>query len=148
MRISILLVGLLLGGCGTPCCRREATAEIRSAPESAVINGRTYRLTADLWRDFQPVAPPDGQPLRAVVRVNPDDNMPLPDDVAIDRVWVVNGKEQWSPGLTDQSEKLVANLTDGPKWGPGVNVDVVVRLARGKETWLLRAEGLPITRTD
>lgn len=148
MRISFLLAGLLLAGCGTPCCRRDATAEIRSAPESAVIDGRTYRLTADLWRDFQPVAPPDGQPLRAVVRVNPDDNMPLPGDIAIDRAWVVNGDEQWSPGLADQSERLVVHAADGPKWGPGINVEVVVRLARGKETWLLRGSGLPIKRTD
>jgi hypothetical protein len=37
----------------------------------------------------------------------------------------------------------------GPKWGPGIEVDVVVRLrdAAGK-SWYLKARRQPIHRTD
>ncbi|MBM3315659.1 hypothetical protein FJY71_07485 [candidate division WOR-3 bacterium] len=146
--LSITATVALLAGCGTPCCRKAGAADVSSAPESVMVDGRTFRLQADLWRDFQPIAPPDGQPLMAAVRVVADDNMPLPDDLAVDAVWVLNGGERWSPPLSERPERLAVHLADGPKWGPGISVDVVVRLARGSEAWLLRAPDVPIKRTD
>jgi hypothetical protein len=144
----LLAAGLLVAGCCLPCCRRTPSPEVQSAPEAAVIDGRTFRLAADLWRDFMPIAPPDGQPLVAIARITADDGRPLPGDVTIDRLWVVNGKEQWAPGLADRAENLAVHAADGPKWGPGISVDVVVRLARGDATWLVRAPDVPIKRTD
>ena len=149
MRTSLLLlIAVLLAGCSTPCCRRGSSADLTSAPETVTIDGRTFRLQAELWRDFQPVAPPDGQPMMAIARVAADDNMPLPDDIAIDRLWVLNGRKQWSAATAEQPERLTAYASGGPKWGPGINVDVVTRLARGSDTWLVRAAGVRIKRTD
>ena len=84
----------------------------------------------------------------AVVRVVAEDELPLPEDLAVGRVWVLSGKEQWSPELSALPERPAVSLADGPKWGPGINVDVGVRLDRGSETWLLRAADQPIKRTD
>jgi hypothetical protein len=36
---------------------------------------------------------------------------------------------------------------EGPKWGPSVTVDVVVRLTDGRRAWLLRAADQPIAGT-
>jgi len=94
------------------------------------------------------MAPPGGQGLKAAVRVVTDPDLPLPSGVAIERLWLFYSKEQWRPALPDRAEPLVVQLADGPKWGPGVDADVVVRLKRGKDTWLLRAAGRPIKRTD
>jgi hypothetical protein len=105
-------------------------------------------MSANAWRDFQPVAPPNGQPLVVVVKVSPSDMMPLPIDIAIDRVWVLNDKEQWSAAPAPGATGLETAVRNGPKWGPGIKVDVVVRLKRGKQTWLLRAAGVDIKRTD
>jgi len=74
--------------------------------------------------------------------------MPLPNDIAIDHVWVLNGKEQWSAKPESGATGLETAVRNGPKWGPGIKVDVVVRLKRGKQTWLLRAAGVDIKRTD
>jgi hypothetical protein len=147
---------VLVAGCGTACrCCRSGNVSMASAPERVVIDGREYTLAASAWRDFQPVAPPDGQPLIVVVMASPSDMMPLPDDLAIDRVWVLKGEEQWSaapeePGGRGESPatRLEVSARNGPKWGPGIEVDVVVRLKQGKKTWLVRAPGVDIKRTD
>ena len=144
----------LVAGCGTACrCCRPAAASPASAPERVKIDGREYTLSANAWRDFQPVAPPDGQPLIVVAKVSPSDMMPLPGDITIDRVWVLNGKKQWSaPPEAETREpaatRLETAVRGGPKWGPGIKVDVVVRLKQGKQTWLVRAPGVEIKRTD
>jgi hypothetical protein len=136
-------------GCGTACrCCRPAAASPASAPERVEIGGREYSLTANAWRDFQPVAPPNGQPLIVVVKVSPSDMMPLPNDIAIDHIWVLNGKEQWSAAPEPGATGLETAVRNGPKWGPGIKVDVVVRLKQGKQTWLVRAAGVDIKRTD
>ena len=136
-------------GCGTACrsCR-PAAASPASAPERVEIGGREYTLTANAWRDFQPVAPPNGQPLVVVVKVSPSDMMPLPSDIAIDHVWVLNGKEQWSAAPAPGATGLETAVINGPKWGPGIKVEVVARLKRGEQTWLVRAAGVDIKRTD
>ncbi len=151
-----LAATLIIAGCGTACrCCRSDSASVASAPEIVRIDGREYTLTASAWRDFQPIAPPDGQPLIVVVKVSPSDMMPLPSDLAIDRVWVLNGKKEWSaapdePGGREESPvtRLEMSARNGPKWGPGIEVDVVVRLKQGKKTWLVRATGVDIKRTD
>jgi hypothetical protein len=119
------------------------------------IDGREYTLAASLWRDFMPMAPPDGESLVAILKVSSSDLMPLPADLAIDQVWVINGEKQWSvradqPSGADQSQatRLEQSVRGGPKWGPGIKVDVVARLKQGKQTWLLKQAGVTIKRTD
>lgn len=151
VNIILLCCAVLLAvaGCGTACrCCRSESSSIATAPERVEIGGREYTLTASAWRDFQPVAPPNGQPLVVVVKVSPSDMMPLPADIAIDRVWVLNGKEQWSAAPTPGATGLETAVRNGPKWGPGIKVDVVARLKQGKKTWMVRAAGVDIKRTD
>ena len=111
------------------------------------IEGREFSLSVSAWRDFQPVAPPNGQPLIVMIKVSAADASSLPTDLLLDQVWVLNGKEQWSvkPESSSPSE---AAIRGGPKWGPGIKVDVVARLRQGKQTFLVRAAGVDIKRTD
>ena len=136
-------------GCGSACrcCRRTAVAPA-SAPERVEIDGREYTLTANAWRDFQPVAPPDGQPLITMVKVVAVDGMAVPVDLSVDRVWVLNGKEQWSASPEPGTIGLETAVRNGPKWGPGIEVDVVARLKQGEQTWLVRQADVQIKRTD
>jgi hypothetical protein len=149
--IALLCCAVLMvvAGCGTACrwCR-SSTASIATAPERVEIDGREYALAASAWRDFQPIAPPDGHPLIVVVKVSPSDMMPVPSDIAFDRVWVLSGKEQWSAKPEPGASGLEAADRNGPKWGPGVKVDVVARMKQGKRTFLVRAAGVDIKRTD
>ena len=67
---------------------------------------------------------------------------------------VILGDELWStnvsdPGRTDDETAYTVIASNGPKWGPGVNVDVLVRVVdtNGK-AFLLKAPNQPIRRTD
>ena len=129
--------------------------EIVSAPQLVEIASHEYVLETYLWRDFQPISPPDGKPLIAKVRVTAVDEEPFPNDLDADILYVVYGDEVWVsefsderpfPGLPEYQLDKIAR--DGPKWGPGVTVDVVVRLVGGGETRLLRVSDQMIERTD
>ncbi len=157
---SILLLScaafFVVTGCGTACrCCRSESASVATAPERVEIDGREYTISASAWRDFQPVAPPDGQPLVVIVKVSAADKEALPADLSIDRVWVVNGKARWGAKAEAASLRGVTSPTNietavrgGPKWGPGIKVDVVAQLSQGKRTFLVRAAGVDIKRTD
>jgi hypothetical protein len=138
-------------GCSNAIAPRSAE-ELRSAPLSVTADGKTLVLEPFLWRDFMPVSPPDGKPLVAILRLRASDGSAPPSDVHIDAAWVVNGREVWTTGVgeervTSTSYEVVAR--NGPKWGPGVAVDVIVRVRDSHGTTsLLRAANQLIGRTD
>ena len=118
------------------------------------MDGHDLTLEAYVWRDFQPISPRDGRPMVAVLHVKTTDGRPFPAGVTADQVTVVYGELVWTaparvehPSWLPHMMEVVAR--DGPKWGPGVNVNVVVRLrdAQGREHWL-GAANQPIHRTE
>jgi hypothetical protein len=119
--------------------------DLRNAATEVVLDGRSLSLSAYLWRDFNPSSPPDGTPMIAVLKVATFDKKPFPSGVRMDRAWVLFGEQVWETSeFRDQvksppydkdswincSDSPVCEATarNGPKWGPGVFVDVVVRL--------------------
>ena len=139
----------------------EDAAALRQAPTtSAPLAGFTYRLETYLWRDFMPGPDvgPNGKPLIAVARVTVvDDTAAFPAAVTVDRMWIVNDGEIWETvpreeqprGSSGKVETIEVVGRDGPRWGPGITVDVVVRLrGPGGASTLLRAAAQPIHRTS
>lgn len=153
-----LLVALLVaaGGCSaTDPVVPAPVADLLAAPLSAAVGGQALVLVPNLYRDFQPIAPPDGQPLIGILRVQASDGSALATSIQVDAAWVVNGTEVWV--ATVGEERLAAPTPvfyeavarNGPKWAPGVSVDVVVRIREPSgATHLLRAAGQRIGRTD
>ncbi len=130
-------------------------ADIVSAPEQVDVASRQYTLGTYLWRDFMPVSPPDGKPLIAKVMILATDLQPFPFDLDADRLYVINGEEAWVVDLPARQGPLLPDFQldkiarDGPKWGPAITVDVVVRLVEtGGGGYLLRAADQMILRTD
>lgn len=136
-------------------------AELRQVPTSSgTLAGFTYRVESYLWRDFMPTVggSPSGSPLMAALEVTVnDDTASFPASVTVDRLWVVNGEQVWETrpreeqprGADGHPETLSVMAREGPRWGPGIAVDVVVRLrAANGAVLLLRAAGQPINRTD
>jgi hypothetical protein len=150
---TILLVAV--ASCGpSPTAPPDPTpADLRAAPTSLTLDGRRIGLATSLWRDFMPISPPDGKPLVAVARVKADDGAPLPGSVRATDLWVLFDdalwhaapKEERARAETAPEYEVVAR--EGPKWGPSVTVDVVVRLTDGRRAWLLRAADQPIAGT-
>jgi hypothetical protein len=106
--------------------------ELRGAAENVTLGGVTLSLEAHLWRDFMPLSPPDGKPLVAVLFIKAADGSPIVTDVRADAAWVVYGDFVWACSEVERQnlggERRRFAIRGGPKWGPGVTVDVIVRV--------------------
>ena len=129
--------------------------DLSAAPETIQIGGRSLLLKPHLWRDFMPVSPPDGKPLIALITLKTADNANLPKDINVGSVWLVNGDKLWSPTKKEvrrkngDSSTMEIVVRDGPKWEPGINVDVIVELLDGQhQSHLIRVANQSIHRTD
>jgi hypothetical protein len=149
---TILAIGACTDATG-PLPRRPAS-ELRTAPTSVAVAGKTLLLESYLWRDFMPVAPPNGTSLMVVLRVKTSDGSTVPTSVTADGAWVVFEEDVWATEVEEEFPRdIVAPNYEvvargGPKWGPGVSVDVVVRLRHEGREHLLRVADQPIRRTD
>jgi hypothetical protein len=150
LAVSVSLLGA--AACGADLLEPLPVAELQAAPTQLTVGTETIVLRPDLWRDFMPIAPPDGQPLVAVIRLRTGAGSAYGGSAEIDRVWVVNGSAVWTAqdiesrqGPADEYEVVARN---GPKWGPGIDVDVVVRIRAAGVQSLLRMANVPIQRTD
>lgn len=154
--IISLCVSLLLSFSLLSSCRDNGLLStqidlrgISDFPQRVNIAGREYELTASAFRDYMPPAPPDGKPLLVVICVTAVDSLQLPLSLNADRVWVANGGEIWSAELNGEVRRdrpyLFYKAADGgPKWGPGIYVDVFARIIDGGESHILEVHGVYI----
>lgn len=132
---------------------RDDLEELRNAPLEARLDGRTYTLDADLWRDFMPPTPTNGRPLAVVLRVIAEDGEEVPADLEILQAWVLHEDQAWS-GILDVEDVepgddfLEATMQNGPKWGPDVLVDVVARIRVDSVSALLRVADQNVERVQ
>jgi hypothetical protein len=154
--LTALTATLMPNACGgsSPTAPSLLPSDLAAAPTRVILAGKSLVLDASLWRDFMPISPPDGRPLTAVLQVRAEDGSQVPATVGADMVWVLNGADAWSTVPREERSRnetapiyeLVAR--DGPKWGPGITVDVVVRLHdQGGRDSLLRVANRPIQGT-
>ena len=121
--------------------------ELLAAPEQVEINGRNYTLGTYLWRDFMPgTYGPDGSDLMAIVTISETAFQAIPTDTTATYLWFINGEEIWGSSFSDESRPPVPAYQmekiarGGPRWSPGTNVIVVVKMADGSGgTYLLKA---------
>ena len=149
--LSLLIVGAVPGCEDSPSA--PSASDLRQAPESVAVGGKMLRLTTEIWRDFMPISPPDGKPMVARLVVSTSDASPFPSGVGVERTWLFLGDQTWETAdLQPESQQpgapsLAVVARDGPKWGPGVTIDVVVRLKDSQTTYLLQAREQPIKAT-
>lgn len=144
--------------------------DLRTAPTEVVLDGRSLTLWAYPWRDFMPGLwqRPDGSPLMVVFKIATSDKKPLPGGVRPDGAWVLFGEQAWEisnlrrnvaqvPDNQNLSGTWIAcpvsplcefTIRDGPRWGPRVLVDAVVRFAdKDGQHYLLRAPKQTVVAT-
>jgi len=129
--------------------------DLRAAPEKIEINGTEYTLETYLWRDFMPICPPDGRPLVALVKVKAPGETAISSKIDATRLWVVKGKEIWETEFANEEGSAIGDTLekigrDGPKWGPGITVDIVVKIIdlKSGKSYLLKASNQYIHRTS
>lgn len=151
--VRTLLIPTLALGCSGEESTAPPVAELEAAPTTQVVANTTLELETTLWRDFMPISPPDGRPLIAVLRVRTTDESALPQGLSVEAAHVIHGEDVWSAAPreehgSERDDVLEVVLREGPKWGPGVTVDVVVEIQHAGRLLLLRAPEQPIIRTD
>jgi hypothetical protein len=139
----------------TPVANAPATPA-PSAARSATLNARTYRIAdAYLWRDFMPISEPGGRPLAASIKIEVDTGA-FPSDVTVDHLWVY-GTAAWEPATFEvrrspdagtPASQIEVFANGGPKWDPGSEVNVDVRIVAGGTTRILRITGVTIQKTS
>jgi hypothetical protein len=138
----------------------SASLMMRPAPapekvsDRVKVAGRELALETDLWRDFMPISPPDGQPLLAILKIQTIDRSRLPRGIRADQVSITYEGDVWTAQVKARGPRVDPNVLevvarDGPKWGPDVKVDVVVRLRDvwDRVYWLCATDQL-VGRTD
>lgn len=111
-------------------------ARLLQTPDTITVEGKPLYLAAALGRDFFPSSPPNGRPLVAVIRLITTDRSQFPASVSADAIWIVFSTQVWrsyftseGPGLAPETPYQYSRIArEGPKWGPFVFVDVVVRV--------------------
>lgn len=149
---------LAVAGCsdrsGPTAPDSDSASSLTEVPTSVVIDGKLLTLRASLWRDFQPISPPDGKPMIAALQIQTADGSGVPATVTADTVWLVLATDVWSGAAREERPRgdtapiyeVVAR--DGPKWNPGALVDVIVQLRdRNGGVSRLRAAGQLVQAT-
>jgi hypothetical protein len=144
---------LLLAGCESTSTI-STQPDLLQAPTRIQVDGRELTLDTYLYRDFMPASPPDGKPLIAGLKVRTVDGSPLPAGIRGESVSVLYQGEMWTaPARMEHASQVPSVLElvarDGPRWGPGGSVDVMLQLRDGAgQAYRLRAADQPIHRTD
>lgn len=125
---------------------------LRSSPDSVFVGTNSFGVEAFLWRDFMPVTEQNGDPLRSLVKLQVGDNQILPENVIMMSQYVINGDNYWTADFDDvrnNSQTEIEGLSsDGPKWGPDIQVDVVLEFALDGELYRVMDRNQEIIRTE
>jgi hypothetical protein len=124
-----------------------------TSPESLIVDGVRYDVDAFLWRDFMPTTPPGGSGLKAAVVVTAPPGKSIPDGLHPLWLWARNKEAVWAAELEQQQgtspDEIRLAAWNGPSWGPGIEVDLVLGvMTPGGKLQLTAIRGVPIERTD
>jgi len=153
--ISLLIIGCSDNGISIP--PDISIQELLSTPDTITVENRKMYLTTYMWRDFQPISPENGKPLIAIVYVTAVDTSQISENISADAIWIIYNGQVWKSLFSKEnipSEVLKPNQVgkiarEGPKWGPNIFVEVIVRVTDGKGgSQLLRGSNQYIGRTD
>ena len=118
--------------------------DLSSASKTVRIDDRMYTLEVYLWRDFMPGVEPNGTHLLVVLNIIAEGDIAFPANIDAEKMWVINGEEIWNATLENVISFTASNILrkradGGPKWGPGIKVDVIVELfsSSGDKYYLL-----------
>jgi len=151
----ILLLCILSGSMGK-YLPSDSIEQVLSIPDSIYIDEQAIRFDIYLWRDFMPGPGLKETDLKIVVRIFMKNAGYLPVGLDADSVWVIYQDELWREELHTSTEQklktprktLEKMANGGPKWPPGAEVSIILRLIDHEgNTFKIKKEHLKIQQT-
>lgn len=126
------------------------------AYDTLFLESGAFILDAYIWRDFQPISPPNGKPMFSINWLINIDSVKIPDNIDLIKQFVINNDSIWiSDYLNDVRPnqpiyKIEKYSNGGPKWGPKITVDVVAQVYDSllDKVYYLKCKDVYIGRTD
>ena len=155
MRVWLPLV-LVLASCGGAVGSTGPSStlptEARGALEQIYVDGHSYTLQVDLYRDLMPgPAPTPKRGVGGTIFLTPGSESDPPAGMRADKTWLVNGAEIWEtvpqPLQTfavDRQHHLSLSVRDGPTWDAGIKVDVVLQFSTSSGTYFIQTRGVQV----
>ena len=152
----LLAVLVFVAGCGgavgSPGPSSSLPPEARGALEQVYVDGHSYTLQADLYRDLMPgPAPTPKRGVGGTIFLTPDAQSDPPAGMRADKAWLVNGTDVWvtvpQPLQTfavDRQHHLGLTVRDGPTWDAGAKVDVVLQFTTSSGTYFIQHRGAQV----
>lgn len=126
--------------------------ELKSSDDSVMVDSKTLGIEAYLWRDFMPIAEPNGSPLYSLITLKAGNHDWIPDSIELVQQWVIYQNAYWKAPFTDtvivDSAFIQGMSSGGPKWGPSVRVDVVCDFKVKGVNYRLIDRNVLINRTE
>lgn len=130
--------------------------ECSRADSVASVGGRPVGLRIYAWLDFapRPGGSGEGSDLMVNLQLRSLDAAPPPAGLVVDSAWVRSTEGLWATAPDDESRPDFPNgldlmLRGGPKWKPGQDLDVLVRLRLPSgETRYVVARRQPLSQTS
>jgi hypothetical protein len=133
--VLTLLLCISLGNSGTPL-PTDSIEQVLSIPDSIYINDQVVKFDSYIWRDFMPGPALRETDLKIIIRIFMENAGYLPVGLDADSVWIIYQDELWGGELhTSNGQKLKTpqktlkkKASGGPKWPPGSEVSVILKL--------------------
>ncbi len=127
---------------------------LKRAPVQLDVKDFKIIMEAYLWRDFMPIGPPEGKPLKVSIKLIAERRKEFPKFIEAKHLWVIKAEEIWHTTILkiqppEYPNQKIIFAEDGPKWDPGTEVDVTILLKDKKshEIYFLRSPNQIIQRT-
>lgn len=121
-------------------------AALLAAPTEIVLGEKLLELEATLWRNSMPGADLD-KSLIASIKIKTSARGILPEGITVEKVWIVNGNDLWSPKALEFSDPIKDSqwmeiiARKGPQWEIGSKVHVIVKMKDEKgKSFLLKID--------
>jgi hypothetical protein len=142
----VLLVAACGGAVGSPGPSASLPPEARGALEQVYVDGHSYKLGVDLYRDLMPgPAPTPKRGVGGTIFLTPEVESDAPAGMRTDKVWLVSGADVWDavphPLQTfavDRQHHLSLSVHDGPTWDAGSKIDVVLQFSTASGTYFIQ----------
>ena len=158
LKLLILSIALLVVGCSDSQNPSQTSQpdfdSLTKAPTNLQIDSLNFSLEVYLWRDYMPIAPEDGKPMSAVINLRCIDSMLIPQNIDIDKLWVLDSVNIWETEVVDNFTvdslyEISKRAGNGPKWETGRYLDAVIRIVENDSVYhYLKSEHILLEKTE